>query len=775
MRDKAMKLVIGALLHDIGKVIYRSGDGRNHSISGYDFLEEEIGIEDKEILDTVRYHHGKLLSKADILKDSNAYIVYIADNIAAASDRREGMEEDYGFEPTMPLSSVFNILNKNNQDYIYMPEMLNTEKGINYPGQNSERFGEGFYNSVKQKLKDNLLGIQPDTEYINSLLEVTEATCTYIPSSTNRKELADISLYDHVKMTAAISSCILQYLEDKSCTDYKQQLFDEAESFYKVESFCLYSMDISGIQEFIYTINSKDALKTLRARSFYLEIMMEYVIDELLERLELSRANLIYAGGGHCYILIPNTEQAKNCVETYEKEINQWFLEKFDTALYIAGAYCECSANQLKNTPNGSYPDLYKIISTKISEKKICRYNAQEIIALNTGSVDNYERECSVCKRVGQVSPEGECFYCRGIKAISKDILYSDFFVVTKKNKGNYLELPEGKYLTACNKEKVKQMMNQEDYVRTYSINRAFTGKHVATKLWVGNYTVGTTFDELAQSAQGIKKIAVYRADVDNLGSAFVNGFKQMNGKYETISRTATLSRQLSLFFKQHINHILRNPQYCLTREKPNRNITIVYSGGDDIFVVGSWNDVVEFSIDLQKAFNRYTQGTLTLSGGIGIYKSGYPVSIMAKEVEGLESQAKNIDGKNALTLFQDNDVQLIFKWELLNRKVLGEKFQLIQTFFETNHGYGNNFLYHLLELMKHQEDKINLARYVYILSRMEPDEKAEKQIKDSYHHFSKQMYEWIQDENSRKELIAAIYIYIYLSREEKEEEEHEN
>ncbi len=76
---------------------------------------------------------------------------------------------------------------------------------------------------------------------------------------------------------------------------------------------------------------------------------------------------------------------------------------------------------------------------------------------------------------------------------------------------------------------------------------------------------------------------------------------------------------------------------------------------------------------------------------------------------------------------------------------------------------------------MKHQEDKINLARYVYILSRMEPDEKSEKQIKESYHHFSRQMYEWIQDENSRKELIAAIYIYIYLSREEKEEEENEN
>ena len=60
-------------------------------------------------------------------------------------------------------------------------------------------------------------------------------------------------------------------------------------------------MDISGIQDFIYTINNKGALKGLRARSFYLEIMMEHLIDELLEKVELSRANLIYSGGGHAY------------------------------------------------------------------------------------------------------------------------------------------------------------------------------------------------------------------------------------------------------------------------------------------------------------------------------------------------------------------------------------------------------------------------------------------------------------------------------------------
>lgn len=43
-------------------------------------------------------------------------------------------------------------------------------------------------------------------------LSVLEANLTYIPSSTSKRELADISLYDHVKMTAAIASCIEQYL-----------------------------------------------------------------------------------------------------------------------------------------------------------------------------------------------------------------------------------------------------------------------------------------------------------------------------------------------------------------------------------------------------------------------------------------------------------------------------------------------------------------------------------------------------------------------------------
>ena len=102
-----------------------------------------------------------------------------------------------------------------------------------------------------------------------------------------------------MKITAAVASCIEQYLKEQGETDYRETLFHNTQESYDREMFLLYSMDISGIQNFIYSISDKGALKGLRARSFYLEIMMEHVIDELLEKLSLSRANLIYTGGGN--------------------------------------------------------------------------------------------------------------------------------------------------------------------------------------------------------------------------------------------------------------------------------------------------------------------------------------------------------------------------------------------------------------------------------------------------------------------------------------------
>ena len=766
IKDRQIKLIIGSLLHDIGKVVYRSGDGRNHSQSGYEYLRSEADIQDQDILNCVRYHHGKYLKNAKILDNDCAYITYFADNVAAFSDRRESDEMEHGFDKTMPLDSVFNILNGNHGKSHYAMQVLNPQDGINYPSEESVKMSDHFYREVIANITNNLLGMEWNEEYLNSLLSVLEANLTYIPSSTSKKELADISLYDHMKMTAAMASCVEQYMEMVEEKNYRQRLFEEAQNTYEEEIFLLYSMDISGIQKFIYTIGSKGVLKGLRARSFYLEIMMEHLVDELLEKLSLSRANLIYTGGGHCYMLLPNTDRVRKILKEYEVQINQWLLEHYDISLYVACGYAPASANALRNLPNGSYSSLYMEMSRIISSKKSHRYSADTIRWLNQRKHVG-ERECSFCRRLARLIDE-KCPICTALERMARDILYKKYFTVICAPEDNALPLPGGRYLVADSEESLIRLMEQDVYVRSYTKNDIYTGKHVASKLWIGDYTTGETFEELAQQATGVKRIGILRADVDNLGTTFVHGFERDGGdeRYVTLSRTATLSRQLSLFFKCYINQILQYGTDSVFGEGGARKSVIVYSGGDDIFLAGAWNDVSAAFCDIKNSLEQFTQGTLTISGGVGIYHSGDPLNVMADEVALLEDRSKEMDGKNAVTLMDNSQS---FQWRDFQNKVLGEKLEAICTYFDRNDERGMAFLYHLTDLLRNTEEQINVARYVYLLSRMEPDEKQSKEKREAYRTFSKKMYEWSQTETDRRELITAIYLYVYLHRGEEE------
>lgn len=781
MDEQGVKLIIGGLLHDVGKVIYRTGDGRKHSKSGYDYLCGEIGINDREVLDSVLFHHTDALRNASIEPDSNAYITYIADNIASAADRRKTLLEDYGFEVSAPLQPVFNILNGNKQNMYYQPMML--EKEINYPVEEKKAFDEYFYCKVKKQLTDALKGISWTKQYINSVLEVIEATMSYIPSSTAKSELMDISLFDHLKLTAAVNSCIYQYLKAEQIKNYKEELFDNEKAFYGQKVFLLYSIDVSGIQKFIYTIRSKDALRTLRARSFYLEFLMEHMIDSILDALELSRANLIYSGGGHCYILLPNTSNVKSFLDRYEQEVNTWLQSQFDTALYVATGYMEASANALKNVSEKSYSELYRNLSNCISEKKAHRYSAKEIIELNNKGAKDYTRECTACKKLADVSEDGLCAFCENLKEISKGILYAPFFVVIKDEEEKALPLPGGCFLVPETADGIRKRMKQEDsFVRAYAINEFYTGENIATKIWIGNYTEGQTFEELSEASEGIKRLGVLRADVDNLGQAFVQGFEE---QYNTLSRTAAFSRHLSLFFKYYINGLLENGRFGIygNGEKKKRNATVIYSGGDDLFLVGAWNEVIELMLDIRNAFNRYTEGTLTISGGMKTYTAHYPISRMAVETGELEDASKKLPGKDAVTLFPDGEKHEVdglqvsdgtYSWNEFEKEVLGEKYSVLEKFFASNSERGMNFLYNLLELIRGWEEKINFARYVYILSRMEPDKEASEKEKKAYKEFAKQMYQWIKKERDCRQLKTAMNLYSYLKRNVEEKGEAE-
>lgn len=103
--------------------------------------------------------------------------------------------------------------------------------------------------------------------------------------------------------------------------------------------------------------------------------------------------------------------------------------------------------------------------------------------------------------------------------------------------------------------------------------------------------------------------------DVDDLGKIFGDGL----GKNSTISRVSTLSSMFSMFFEGYLNNICK--------EYENK-VYIIYSGGDDLFIVGSWDVIPEVAKDINEKFRKFTcnNPNITLSGGISIEKCKYPL-----------------------------------------------------------------------------------------------------------------------------------------------------
>jgi CRISPR-associated protein Csm1 len=819
MKREVYNVTIGALLHDIGKLIHRTVtiDSRSHSISGKDFIKKFTA--DEDILNSIQYHHKQEITGAKLAPDSTAYVVYVADNISSGLDRREiegEVANQKKFEKNLPLATVFNLLNDNNGKQSYQPFTLNERKGINYPEDRDKIINwEHLYNQIYQDFKEGLGAISFEPAYLNSVLELCEAYLSYLPSSTMQSQVSDISLYDHQKTTAALAACIYLYLSEQERTDFKQELLVNEKKFCQEKAFLMISCDISGIQQFIYTISSKGALKGLRARSFYLEIMMEHLVDVLLIQCGLSRANLIYTGGGHAYLLLPNTREIKSIIEQARITINHWLIDHIGNTLFLAFAFQECSAAELMNQAedNEAYQNIFRSLSAKISQVKLQRYGAQEIRMLNSARENNPEgRECVICGTVDHLltnkAEEDICQTCLALQEISREIIKDDIVFLTTdqeiQNKTS-LELPSmdenPNYLYAIPEDEAKQYLQKHEakLCLVYGKNRMMTGFKLAAKIWMGDYTSKgkdgiATFEELASRSAGIERIAVLRADVDNLGSAFVSGFVRKdkdNNKYVTLSRTTTLSRQLSIFFKYYINEVMRgNPgeetkPFTLGKEAEvsPKNLTIIYAGGDDVFLVGAWNEVIEAAVDLRKSFKKFSGGTLSLSAGIGIYTSSYPLSRMAFESEKLEQAAKNQPLKNAVSLFgeemQNNQLEAChtYSWEVFENQVVGEKLRLLQAFFSKQKtaseegAHGVSLLYNLMYLIRGAEkdgDRINIARFAYLLGRMAPDRKDNANY-EKYQEFSQKMYTWILKEEDRKQLLTAILIHTYLLRKKEE------
>lgn len=758
MKKEKIDLFYGALLHDIGKVIQRAtGERKKHALVGADWFDE---IADNQVIsDQIRYHMANYQSDK-LSNDHLAYITYIADNIASGVDRRQSNEEsDEGasakiWDTYTNQADIFNVFGAQTDKRYFKPTVLNLKSEPNFASETYEPFSKGDYAAIVTRIKNELAEFEFNQAQIDSLLNLFEATLSFVPSSTNTKEIADISLAEHSRLTAAFALAIYDYLEDKDRHNYKEDLFTKASAFYEEEAFLLASFDLSGIQDFIYNIATSGAAKQLKARSLYLDFMSEYIADSLLDKLGLNRANLLYVGGGHAYFILANTEKTVETLVQFEKDFNQFLLANFQTRLYVAFGWGSFAAKDIMSELNSpeSYRQVYQKASRMISEKKISRYDYQTLILLNRGGKSS-ERECEICHSVENLvsyHDQKVCDICRGLYQFSKEIAH-DHFIITE-NGG----LPIGP--NACLKGLAFKELSHEAFSRVYVKNDYKAGTVKATHVFVGDYQCDEIYNYAGLSKNenglGIKRLAVVRLDVDDLGAAFMAGFSQQgNGQYSTLSRSSTFSRSMSLFFKVYINQFASD-----------KKLSIIYAGGDDVFAIGSWQDIIAFTVELRQNFIKWTNGKLTLSAGIGLFADKTPISLMAHQTGELEEAAKGNE-KDSISLFSSD---YTFKFDQFITNVYDDKLEQIRYFFNHQDERGKNFIYKLIELLRNyeSEEKMNVARLAYYLTRLE--ELTDKEERDKFKQFKKLFFKWYtNNESDRKEAELALLLYVYEIRKD--------
>ena len=131
-----------------------------------------------------------------------------------------------------------------------------------------------------------------------------------------------------------------------------------------------------------------------------------------------------------------------------------------------------------------------------------------------------------------------------------------------------------------------------------------------------------------------------------------------------------------------------------------------------------------------------------------------------------MEDLAKQEPDKDAVCLFESAHC---YSWNTFTGRVLGEKKAALEAFFGARgQERGTAFLYRTLDLLRTAQDpkdgKLQLARYAYLLARLEPPRTSP--AFGAYRTFADKMYRWALNKTDRAELITAIYLHVYENRE---------
>ncbi len=611
--------------------------------------------------ESVLHERFQPLSNQDQKAIALAQVLSFGGNVKV-SDRQGQIENIYS---TLSLSDKSNAAGTT--EYLPMGK-LTLEKGILFPSSNKlskEQITQ--YQTSFQNMFD--AGIAESPSHLEALLATLQTIGWCVPSDSNPR----VSYFDQQRVVAALAVC-LRELDGSNVEEILNSINENKVGSPTLSQpvAMLVGGDISGIQNFIYTITAKGAAKSLRGRSFYLQLLTEAILRFVLRELELPYTNVIYSGGGHFFLLAPVSRKDK--LENIQLQITNGLWKHHRGSLYFALGSSEVPASGFLN---GNFPGYWGKMHASIGRRKQKRYSElgtdwhSKVFALPKYG-GNPDETCSVCGEDHRKTrkwddldiQENICSLCDSfIEEIGKKLPRSNFIVM------------------GFDQSKETSAANVSDALSEFGLRFQFMDDHKGkvnihaeqVVIWAlddpdkdqwpqvsgvipkwirytANHVPVESFDELQEKVQGgFERLGVLRMDVDNLGDLFKTGF----GSNATITQLASLSFRTSLFFEGWLK--------ALCEKKERRGlIYTVYAGGDDVFLIGPWDLIPDLAREIVSDFSEYTGGNpdVHLSAGMAFIRGKYPVYQAADDAGDAIDESKRMNGKNGFTF-----LDMPWKW----------------------------------------------------------------------------------------------------------------
>ncbi|MBC2710650.1 MAG: type III-A CRISPR-associated protein Cas10/Csm1 [Desulfosarcina sp.] len=705
-------LVLAALLHDIGKFAQRADEPKSREMEGEycpadkghsthihvlytdHFIEQVLPLP-KELDDgKTRSRLARLASShhkpgADNLMEQ---ALSVADQLSAGTDRKSGEESEGGYK-TARLVSIFEQISFGGprpledlqKGLCYklaplaeepFPVPLETARDTDYAAL-FERFRKGLENLPLD------MGV---VHYTTSLISLLEEYTWCIPSSTY-KSLADISLFDHAITTAAIAQVLAVYHADQGG--------DPGQGAETITKFILVGGDLSGIQRYIFELDKSHGsgvAKLFRARSFFLQALTRSVVMELLQRIHLLPVARIMDAGGRFILLLPATETVSSVLQAFELDVQRYFFERFRGELSLSLSWStSLMESDFRLERFQQHLDAF---NDALESRKLQKFDQlfatghNPVIDLDYGAyrdgdcpmchIRPVDRETSARNRGAYGVEVDLCWECaEQIERIGTRLPRCQYLIFERADSGG-IKLFGGINLQL---EESVDPTHHRQAIEIVAISQRgrFTYQPIATHLptiheqdlavwqacgelttdsdgylWLDDERLAVgepkTFNLLARSAREITPdgkptgrsfLGAIKADVDNLGMIFSIGLQDRL----SISRFASLSRMLNHFFSDDLVGWIKT-------DYPD--LYVVFAGGDDLFMIGPWRQMVEFAKALNERFKQFVarRPQITLSAGVAVTKPALPVHAIAAQAEEQLEHAKSHHGKNAINLF---------------------------------------------------------------------------------------------------------------------------